>query len=436
MLYAIVALLVIILDQWTKFWVAGHIALNTGSRELIPGLLRLVNIHNDGAALGFLSGKNAGMLFIVLCAVFTIFVIIALATKLIKSSVGRWSLLFIMAGGLSNCIDRLLSGYVQDMFMPTFMDKLPIFNVADIFITVFCLVFILFVLFGGKRDEEDEDDEDEDEYDDDEEEDEDEEDEEEEKPARGLFGRRARDEEEEEDEDEEDEEDEKPARGLFGRRRKAEEDEDDEEEEDEEEDERPARGLFGRRRKADEEEEDEEEEDEEDEEEDDLPPARRPSRYDRAARAGKRPVKEAAPKRERVEEEDLDLEDLDLGEEEEEKPVSRRERREQAAPAPKKARPTRRDRQAELDEKYARFKAERAAREQQWSAEPQEAPVVDPSDPFAEWDGPSRKAEAPAPVESAPVPEVPAAPAAPAAPAPKAEEKEEFSLEDILAEFK
>ena len=106
MLYAIVALLVIILDQWTKFWVAGHIALNTGSRELIPGLVKLVNIHNDGAALGFLSGKNAGMLFIILCAVFTIFVIIALATKLVKAPIGRWSLLFIMAGGLSNCIDR------------------------------------------------------------------------------------------------------------------------------------------------------------------------------------------------------------------------------------------------------------------------------------------------------------------------------------------
>ena len=166
MLYAIVALLVIILDQWTKFWVAGHIALNTGSRDLIPGLLKIVNIHNDGAALGFLSGKNAGMLFIVLCAVFTIFVIVALATKLIKSSVGRWSLLFIMAGGLSNCIDRLLSGYVQDMFLPTFMDNLPIFNVADIFITVFCLVFILFVLFGGKSDEEEADDDDEAEYED------------------------------------------------------------------------------------------------------------------------------------------------------------------------------------------------------------------------------------------------------------------------------
>ena len=218
MLYAIVALLVIILDQWTKFWVAGHITFETGSRELIPGLIKLVNIHNDGAALGFLSGKNAGMLFIVLCAVFTIFVIIALATKLVKAPIARWSLVFIMAGGLSNCIDRLLSGYVQDMFMPTFMDNLPIFNVADIFITVFCLVFVLFVLFGGRGgDEEDYDDEDEDEYDEDEREDE--EDDGEEKPLRGLaalFARREEDEDEEEEDEDDDEEDE-DERGRGGR---------------------------------------------------------------------------------------------------------------------------------------------------------------------------------------------------------------------------
>ena len=417
MLYAIVALLVIILDQWTKFWVSGHIALNTGSRELIPGLLKLVNIHNDGAALGFLSGKNAGMLFIILCAVFTIFVIIALATKLIKAPIGRWSLLFIMAGGISNCIDRLLSGYVQDMFMPTFMDKLPIFNVADAFITVFCLVFVLFVLFGGRRDDdyEDEDeDEDEDELEDEDEEDDELEEEEEEKPERNLGT-------------------------LFGSKaRKEEEDEEEEEDEDEEEDEKP-RGLFARlksRRDEDEEDEDEDE-DEDEEEEDDLPPARRPSRYDRAARNGHRPETSSRKSR-RDEEED----ELDEDEEEEDRPLSRRARREQAEQAEKaaakKAKPSRRDRQAELDEKYARFKAERAAREQQWSADPQaEAPVVDPADPFAEWDKPAPVAEKPVvekPVEPAPVAEAPA-PAPTPAPAPKKAE-EEFSLEDILAEFR
>ena len=411
MLYAIVALLVIILDQWTKFWVAGHIALNTGSRELIPGLIKLVNIHNDGAALGFLSGKNAGMLFIILCAVFTIFVIIALATKLVKAPIGRWSLLFIMAGGLSNCIDR-------------FMDKLPIFNVADIFITVFCLIFILFVLFGGRRDEEDYDDEDEDEeLEDEEEEDEEEEEAVEKKPHSlgAVFGSKARrDEEEDEDEseDEEEEAEEKP-RGLFA-------------------------GLRSRSRGGEDEEEDEDEEEEEeageDEEEDDLPPARRPSRYDRAARNGKRPVKHAA-RRSRDEDEDEDLTE-DEDEAPDEAPAPRRARAEKKEPA-KPKRSSRRDRQAELDEKYARFKAERAAREQKWSAEAPEKPaVVDPDDPFAEWDAAARKAEeavkpdpvpAPAPaVEPAPAPVEPA----PAPAAPKAEESMEFSLEDILAEFK
>ncbi len=423
MLYAIVALLVIILDQWTKFWVAGHIALNTGSRELIPGLVKLVNIHNDGAALGFLSGKNAGMLFIILCAVFTIFVIIALATKLVKAPIGRWSLLFIMAGGLSNCIDRLLSGYVQDMFMPTFMDKLPIFNVADIFITVFCLIFILFVLFGGKRSEDDYDDEDED-LEDDEEEDEDEEEEVEKKSHSldAMFGSRARrrdeeEDEEDEDEDEEEDEDVKKPRGLFAGLKSRSRGEEDEDEDDEEEE--------------------DEEEDEEEEEEDDLPPARRPSRYDRAARNGRRPAKHAA-RRSRDEDEDEDL----TGNEDEapdEAPAPRRPRAEKKEPA-KPKRSSRRDRQAELDEKYARFKAERAAREQKWSAEAPEKPaVVDPDDPFAEWDAAARKAEEavrpePAP---APAPVVEPAPApAPEPAAPKADESMEFSLEDILAEFK
>ena len=390
MLYAIVALLVIILDQWTKFWVAGHIALNTGSRELIPGLIKLVNIHNDGAALGFLSGKNAGMLFIILCAVFTIFVIVALATKLIKSSVGRWSLLFIMAGGLSNCIDRLLSGYVQDMFMPTFMDNLPIFNVADIFITVFCLVFILFVLFGGKSDEDEDDESDEEEYEDDE------------------------DEEVEEDEDEDEEEEEAPARShiksLFKSARRDEDEDEDEEEEDEDEE------------AADEEEED-----------DAPPPARRPSKYDRAARNGKRPVKhKSALPWSRVEDDDEEEED-----EAEEKPVRK--------PRTEKKPSTRRDRQAELDEKYARFKAERAAREQQWSAAAQEEEkpaVVDPADPFAEWDAANAaqgrtNVRPAAPVESVPAAPVESAPAAPEAPkAAKGDDDMNFTLEDILAEFK
>ena len=203
MLYAIVALLVIIADQWLKYWVAGNIVLNTGVKELIPGVISLVNIHNEGAAFGFMSGGDARIYFIIICAVFTIAVIVALATNFISGSLGRWSAVFIMAGGIGNCIDRILYGYVQDMFKVEFFN-FPIFNVADIAITVFCFVFILYILFGGEgRSARSRRLDDDDDY-------EDEEEEEEEVPARRRIEkeekpvRRRRDAFDEDDDEEED----------------------------------------------------------------------------------------------------------------------------------------------------------------------------------------------------------------------------------------
>ena len=169
MLYAIVAVLIIIVDQAMKLWVSGNIVLGEGIKTLIPGVMSLVNVHNTGAAFGFLSGANARLWLIVLCAVLVVAVIIALATKLISGSLGRWSAVCIMAGGIGNCIDRIINGYVQDMFKTEFID-FYIFNVADIFIVVFGILFILYVLFGGRKKR----------YDDDYDEDEDEDDEEEE----------------------------------------------------------------------------------------------------------------------------------------------------------------------------------------------------------------------------------------------------------------
>ena len=66
MLYAIVGLLVIILDQWVKFWTAGHIALSSAGEPFIPGILSLANVHNEGAAFGFLSENGARIPFIIL----------------------------------------------------------------------------------------------------------------------------------------------------------------------------------------------------------------------------------------------------------------------------------------------------------------------------------------------------------------------------------
>lgn len=177
MLYAIVGILVIILDQGVKYWVTTHIMVDVVTEPLIPGVISLVRLHNDGAAFSFLAGGGARIYFIILTAVFTIAVIFALVTNFINGRFGRWCLVLVTAGGLSNCLDRVLYGYVVDMFKIDLFD-FAVFNVADIFITVFCILFIIYIIFGGEDKKAD----DIDEFDEDDDEDED-------RPARGGFKR-------------------------------------------------------------------------------------------------------------------------------------------------------------------------------------------------------------------------------------------------------
>lgn len=150
MLYAIVGMLVIILDQGVKYWVTNHIMLNTVTEPLIPGILSLVRMHNDGAAFSILSGGGARVYFIILTGIFTVAVIIALVTNFINGKFGRWCLVIVTAAGLSNCLDRILYGFVVDMFKVDLFN-FAVFNVADIFITVFSLLFIFYIIFGGEK---------------------------------------------------------------------------------------------------------------------------------------------------------------------------------------------------------------------------------------------------------------------------------------------
>ena len=107
MLYSIVGILVIILDQAVKFWVSDTL-FGTDVVRFIPGVISLVNVHNDGAAFGFLSGQGARIYFIIATGVFVILVIIALATNFIRGKLSRWCLVLVAAGGLG-----LLDGMAQ-----------------------------------------------------------------------------------------------------------------------------------------------------------------------------------------------------------------------------------------------------------------------------------------------------------------------------------
>lgn len=146
MLYAIAAVIILILDQAMKYWTILNLVPGGEAKAFIPGVAELVHVQNTGAAFGILKNGNARWFFIALTVVFAAVIIYLLAKNIIKGGLGRWSLVMILTGGLGNCIDRVINGYVVDMFNLKFME-FPVFNVADIFITVFGIIFCVYLVF-------------------------------------------------------------------------------------------------------------------------------------------------------------------------------------------------------------------------------------------------------------------------------------------------
>ena len=145
MWYAIVAILILIADQGLKYWVTVNIALDTGHVTLIPGVLELTNIHNNGAAFSML--KHAPhWIFIIFTLVFAAIAVFCLRRNVVHGKVGRWSVVLVLAGAVGNCIDRILSGYVVDMFNFLFV-RFAVFNLADVFIVVAGITLCLHVIF-------------------------------------------------------------------------------------------------------------------------------------------------------------------------------------------------------------------------------------------------------------------------------------------------
>lgn len=158
MLFAIIAAVILIADQWLKYWVTVNITLSTGSQELIPGVVKLVNIHNSGAAFGLLDNVDyARWIFLAVTAVFVVVIAVLLVKRVFDSRFAVWCEVLFLTGALGNCIDRVFLGYVVDMFKLEFVN-FAVFNIADAVLVVSCLMFVIYVFFGSRGDD-DEDDE-------------------------------------------------------------------------------------------------------------------------------------------------------------------------------------------------------------------------------------------------------------------------------------
>ncbi len=143
MLATIVIVLLVLLDQVVKYLVKTNIPLG-GAVSFLPGILGLTHIHNTGAAFSMLSG--ARWFFVLLTVAFVVFGMWVLLTGRLRHPLGKWSWVLVLAGAIGNLIDRVLYGYVVDMFEVQFM-HFAIFNVADIFVVVGGILFCIYYLF-------------------------------------------------------------------------------------------------------------------------------------------------------------------------------------------------------------------------------------------------------------------------------------------------
>jgi len=141
MLCFVFAALVVLLDQLFKRWIV--LAVEIGAEKgLIPGLIGLTHVQNYGAAFSILEGKRW------LLAVVMFVCVILIISILLRYNEGFWGTLGlagVLGGAVGNLIDRVFQGYVVDMFEFRFMN-FAIFNIADIFITMGGLTFIVFFI--------------------------------------------------------------------------------------------------------------------------------------------------------------------------------------------------------------------------------------------------------------------------------------------------
>ena len=151
MLYAILAVLLVVLDQAVKYAVRANIEPGQ-SIPFLPHVLDLAHVQNTGAAFSILA-SHTWLLTLVSLAV--VLVMCGLIVKgFFRNALGRWAAALVFAGGMGNLIDRAVFGFVTDMLKTTFIN-FPVFNVADCCVTVGVpLLFVYILLYVGREEDE------------------------------------------------------------------------------------------------------------------------------------------------------------------------------------------------------------------------------------------------------------------------------------------
>ena len=146
MIYYLIAAAVIVFDRVVKKLVVSNM-VPWETIPVIEGIFHFTYVQNRGAAFSMWQGQGIILIGFPLAA-------IAVGLILIYLKRNKWdklmltSVAMICGGGLGNLIDRIMLGYVVDLFD---FRVFPVFNIADIFICVGCGLMILDVLFFERK---------------------------------------------------------------------------------------------------------------------------------------------------------------------------------------------------------------------------------------------------------------------------------------------
>lgn len=129
-------------DLVTKQYFATHYA-GTSSASFF-GIFSFTYVENTGAAFSLFSGNTT-----VLAVLSVAFVLAFFVYDLFNYSKNPWYVLgfaFIVAGAVGNMVDRIWLGYVRDFIRFDFV-TFPIFNVADMCLTIGLVLYAVYILF-------------------------------------------------------------------------------------------------------------------------------------------------------------------------------------------------------------------------------------------------------------------------------------------------
>lgn len=150
MVYYLIALVMFLIDQGTKFLIAKNLELYE-QIPVIGNFFLITSSRNRGAAFGILQDQ---LWFFIIVTIAVVAGIVWYLRKMTKE--GRkllpTALALVLGGALGNFIDRLLMGEVVDFLQFNFGNyTFPIFNIADSCIVIGVGLIILDTILDGRR---------------------------------------------------------------------------------------------------------------------------------------------------------------------------------------------------------------------------------------------------------------------------------------------